>query len=101
MEREAARRAGFVQYPQISGLKPRRWAKVLRESAFSRHDRCKTTFVHRVASRRCYGIGTRLVDVLKGVQRCIRQGRFGSGNSAQLHHTFFIGDRGHRINHFL
>ena len=40
-----------------------------------------------------YGIGTRLVDVLKGVERGVRQGRFGSGNSTKLHHTFFIGDR--------
>ena len=54
-----------------------------------------------VANRCCYRIGTRLVDALKRVERRLRQGRFGSGNSAKLHHTFFVGNRGHRINYFL
>jgi hypothetical protein len=54
-----------------------------------------------VANRCCYRVGARLVDVLKGVERRVRQGRFGSGNSAKLYHTFFIGDRGHCIDYFL
>jgi N-methylhydantoinase A/oxoprolinase/acetone carboxylase beta subunit len=54
-----------------------------------------------VANRCCYRIGARLVDVLKGVERRVRQGRFGSGNLAKLYHTFLIGDRGHRIDYFL
>jgi hypothetical protein len=53
------------------------------------------------ANRCCYPVGARLVDVLKGVERRVRQGRFGSGNSAKLYHTFFVGDRGHCINYFL
>jgi hypothetical protein len=58
---------------------------------------------HRVpvANRGRYGIGARLVDVLKSVERRVKQGRFGSGNSAELHHTCFIGDRRYRINYFL
>jgi hypothetical protein len=56
---------------------------------------------HHVANRCRYGIGTRLIDVFKGVERRVRQGRFGSGNSAKLYHTFFIRDRGHRIDYFL
>ncbi len=55
---------------------------------------------HRIASGRCYRTGTGLVDVLKRVERRDGQSRLGSGNSAKLHHAFFISDRRHRSDHF-
>jgi hypothetical protein len=56
---------------------------------------------HIASNRRCYRMGARLVDVLKGAERRVRQSWFGSGNSAKLHYTFFVGDQGHCINYFL
>jgi hypothetical protein len=60
-----------------------------------------TAVAETVANRCRYRIGTRLINEFKGVERGIRQSRFGSGNSSKPYHTFFIGNRGHCINYFL